>query len=164
MESSLAPPFPSSHLLTSASASTREPAERRCSILLAGDPNAWALSINNRRNILGYSFVFGATERIGVWDQTGVFTPRFVEGTPQIPTVSNRLVFNDNNVIVISNISTGDPASYIVPRPGVRLDLADLVENLPAGQNLASTIGINNHGNMIGYGQQGSFLLLRVVR
>lgn len=93
-----------------------------------------------------------------------MFTPRFVEGTPQIPTVSNRLVFNDNNVIVISNISTGDPASYIVPRPGVRLDLADLVENLPAGQNLASTIGINNHGNIIGYGQQGSFLLLRVVR
>jgi hypothetical protein len=131
---------------------------------IAGDPDAWALSINNRGDILGYSFVFGATERIGVWDQTGVFTPRFVEGTPQIPTVSNRLVFNDNNVIVISNISTGDPTSYIVPRPGVRLDLADLVENLPAGQNLASTIGINNHGNIIGYGQQGSFLLLGVVR
>jgi hypothetical protein len=41
---------------------------------------------------------------------------------------------------------------------------SDLVENLPAGQNLGSTIGFNNHGNMIGAGQQGSFLLLRVVR
>jgi hypothetical protein len=83
---------------------------------------------------------------------------------PQLPTVSNALVFNDNNVIVISNISTGDPTSYIVPRPGVRLDLADLVENLPAGQNLAYTFGINNHGDMIGFGQQGSFVLVRVVR
>jgi hypothetical protein len=52
-----------------------------------------------------------------VWDRTGLFTPYFVEGTPQIPTVSNTLVFNDNNVIVISNISTGERTSYIVPRP-----------------------------------------------
>lgn len=46
----------------------------------------------------------------------------------------------------------------------MRLDLADLVENLPAGQNLAVTIGINNHGDMIGFGEQGGFLLLRVAR
>ena len=131
---------------------------------IAGDPDAWALSINNRGNILGYSFVFGATERIGVWDRSGLFTPYFVEGTPQIPTVSNRLLFNDNNLIVIRDLSTLPRTSYIVPRPGVRLDLADLVENLPAGQNLAFTIGINNHGDMIGFGEQGGFLLVRVVR
>ncbi len=128
---------------------------------IAGDPEAWALGINNRGDILGYSFVFGATERIGVWDQNAVFTPYFVEGTPQIPTVSNKLVFNDNNVIIISNISTGERTSYIVPTPGVRLDLAGLVENLPSGQNLAYTFGINNHGDMFGFGDQGSFLLVR---
>ena len=128
---------------------------------IAGDPEAWALGINNRGDILGYSFVFSATERIGVWDQNAVFTPYFVEGTPQIPTVSNKLVFNDNNVIVISNISTGERTSYIVPTPGVRLDLAGLVENLPSGQNLAYTFGINNHGDMFGFGDQGSFLLVR---
>ena len=131
---------------------------------VGGDPDAWALHINNRGDILGYSFVTNAIERIGVWDAKAVFTPYFVEGTPQIPTVSNRLVFNDNNLIVISNISIGEPTSYIVPRIGVRLDLADLVENLSAGQNLANTIGINNHGDMIGFGQQGSFLLVRVTR
>jgi len=46
----------------------------------------------------------------------------------------------------------------------VRLDLADLVENLPLGQNLGNTIGINNHGDMIGFGDQGSFLLVRGMR
>jgi len=29
---------------------------------------------------------------------------------------------------------------------------------------LAFTIGINNHGDMIGFGEQGGFLLVRVVR
>jgi hypothetical protein len=73
-------------------------------------------------------------------------------------------VFNDNNLIVTSNISTGERTSYSVPRPGVRLDLADLAETVPAGQNLAYTVGINNHGDMIGFGGQGGFLLVRVVR
>lgn len=132
--------------------------------LIGGDADAWALRINNRGDMLGYSFVANATERIRVWDDRGVFTPYFVEGTPQIPTVSNALVFNDNNIIVISNVSIGEHTSYIVPRPGVRLDLADLMENLPAGQNLANTIGINNHGDMIGFGKQGGFLLVRVMR
>jgi hypothetical protein len=130
---------------------------------IAGDPEAWALSINNRGDILGYSFVFNATERIGVWDPKAVFTPYFVEGTPQIPTVSNALVFNDNNVIVISNLFFVQRTSYIVPRPGVRLDLAGLVQNLPSGQNLAVIFGINNHGDMIGFSDEGStFLLVRV--
>jgi len=128
---------------------------------IAGDPQAWALGINNRGDILGYSFVFGATERIGVWNGGAVFTPYFVEGTPQIPTVSNRLVFNDNNVIVISDLSTDEQTSYIVPTPGVRLDLAGLVENLPPTQHLDVILGINNHGDMIGFGDQGGFLLVR---
>ena len=128
---------------------------------IAGDPEAWALGINNRGDILGYSFVFNATERIGVWDRNGVFTPYFVEGTPEIPTISNSLLFNDNNLIVITDLGTLPLTSYIVPSPGVRLDLADLVENLPPGQDLAVIIGINNHGNMIG---RGDFLLERMPR
>jgi hypothetical protein len=59
------------------------------------------------------------------------------------------------------DLSTLLRTSYIVPRPGVRLDLADLVENLPPGQNLAVILGINNHGDMIGL---GDFLLERVMR
>jgi hypothetical protein len=50
-----------------------------------------------------------------------------------------------------------------VPKPGVRLNLADLVENLPSGVNLSYIFDINNHGDMIGvdvYG--GEYLLVRV--
>ena len=90
-----------------------------------------------------------------------MFTSYFVEGTPQIPTVSNRLVSNDNDVIVITDPFTDEHTSYIVPTPGVRLDLAGLVDNLPPGQNLDFILGINNHDDMIGFGDQGSFLLVR---
>ena len=90
-----------------------------------------------------------------------MFTPYFVEGTPEIPTISNSLLFNDNNLIVITDLGTLPLTSYIVPSPGVRLDLADLVENLPPGQDLAVIIGINNHGDMIG---RGDFLLERMPR
>ncbi len=127
---------------------------------VGGDSNAFALEINNRGNILGYSFDFNATERVGVWDRKGVFTPYFVEGTPQFPTISNALHFNDNNLIVIS--FTNDGTSYLVPKPGVRLDLADLVDNVPSGQTLLAILDINNHGDMIGFTNQGfTFLLQR---
>jgi len=50
-----------------------------------------------------------------------------------------------------------------VPKPGVRLNLADLVENLPAGQDLRFILDMNNHGNMIGSSSTGNnFLLERV--
>ena len=131
---------------------------------LSTDPHAWALDINNRGDTLGYSFVFGAIERIGVWDRNGVFQPYFVEGTQQFPTISNELRFNDNNQIVITDVSS--PASeqgnsYLVPKPGVRLNLADLVENLPDGAKLNRINDINNFGDMIGFGFQGEFLLQR---
>ena len=76
------------------------------------------------------------------------------------------MLFNDNNLIVITYVSS--PAaesgnSYLVPKPGVRLNLADLVENLPSGQGVLFIIqAMNNHGNMIGFGSTGTFLLERV--
>ena len=113
--------------------------------------------------MLGYSFVAGGLERIGVWDSSGNFTTYFVEGTPQFPTISNGLVFNDNNLIVITAVSApvfelGN--SYLVPTPGVRINLADLVENLPAGQDLSTISDMNGHGSMIGTSSQGSSFLL----
>ena len=126
------------------------------------DTQAWGLGINTRGDVLGYSFVFKAPyhERIGVWDRNGDFKTYFDE------TINtSRLVFNDNNLIVITLVFS--PASergnsYLVPKPGVRLNLADLVENLPSGQNLSWIFGINNHGDMCSFGDQGSFLLERV--
>jgi hypothetical protein len=120
---------------------------------------AWAMDINNRGDVLGYSFKYATTgtayiERIGVWNRKGEFTTYVVEGIN-----SSKLVFNENNLIVITDVRS-PPAdagnSYLVPKPGVRLNLADLVENMPS-QELSYIIDINNHGDMIGFG----FLLER---
>jgi len=120
---------------------------------LPTEPDSFALDINNRGKVLGYSFIGGSTERIGTWNKKGEFKTYFVEGTPEFPTISNRLVFNDNNLIVITNVSR--PASergnsYLVPKPGERLNLADLVENLPLDQKLISIRDINNEGDILG--------------
>lgn len=133
---------------------------------LPTEPAAWGLDINNGGHVLGYSFVCGGIERIGVWDREGEFQTYFVEGIPQFPTISNRLLFNNNNLIVITFVSS--PASerftnsYLVPKPGMRLNLADLVENLPSGQTLFFIQDLNDSGNMIGFGDLGSFLLKRI--
>ncbi|SDH57012.1 hypothetical protein [Nitrosomonas sp. Nm132] len=115
---------------------------------------SWAMAINNRGDILGYSFVFSGIERIGVWDKEGVFHTYFVEGTPEFPTISNDLKFNDDNLIVITQVRS--PASesgnsYLIPSPGVRLNLADLVTDMPPEHgSLWFVQAINNHGNIIG--------------
>lgn len=54
-----------------------------------------------------------------------------------------------------------------MPAPGVRLELASLVENLPANRNVSNIYGINNRGDMIGYSMKdfnvmGVFLLKRL--
>lgn len=141
---------------------------------LPTEPHAWALDINNRGNILGYSFEFGATERIGVWDEQGKFHTYFVEGIPEFPTISNDLVFNDNNQIVITQVSSPlneQGNSYLVPKPGTRLNLDDLVMETPSplinDSNFWRILGISNHGNMFGRNFYGgnpavAFLLERI--
>ena len=114
---------------------------------LPTEPNSWGQAINSRGHVLGYSFVFGGRERIGVW-RGARFRTYFVEGTAQFPTVSNRLVWNEQGLIVITD--TTDLNSYLVPRPGVRLKLADLTRGpLPAWTEI---IDVNNNGDLIGVG------------
>jgi len=119
------------------------------------DENAWGLGINNRGDVLGYSF--GGSpyhERIGVWDRNGDFKTYFDE------TISTfGLLFNDNNLIVITLAPSDD--SYLVSEPGLRLNLADLVEGIPEGQKLRNITSMNDHGNMMGSGPGGNFLLGR---
>jgi hypothetical protein len=119
------------------------------------DTLAWGLGINNSGGVLGYSFVSGASyhERIGVWDRNGNFKTYFDE-----TLVSNSLLFNDNNLIVITR--TRGNNSYLVPKPGVRLNLADLLENLPEGPDLSFIEDMNNHGDMIGLSSQGNTFVL----
>lgn len=134
---------------------------------LATEPFSRGLGINNQGNVLGYSFIPGSLERVGLWDRFGKFKTYFVEGTPEFPTVSNQLVFNDKNQIVISRI--GNPSSernnvsYLVPKPGVRLNIADLVINLPPERKISIVWDINNHGDMIATDVFfGTFLLQRL--
>lgn len=122
---------------------------------LPTEPHAWALGINNRGDILGYSFVSGGIERVGVWDDRGIFHTYFVEGIPEFPTISNFLTFNDQNLIVITDVSnppaeTGN--SYLLPRPGVRLNLSDLINDMPADHGSPSFVrSLNNYGDMFGF-------------
>jgi hypothetical protein len=131
-----------------------------------GDPTetlAWGQAINQRGDVLGYSFTLGATpyhERIGVWERNGVFDTYFIESDVN----SFKLLFNDENLIVITLQNYGGLPphnSYIVPRPGVRLNLADLVVNLPAGEELRLIADLNNHGDMVGSTSTGANFLLQ---
>ena len=130
-----------------------------------GDPTetvAWGQGINNRGDVLGYSFVgFPSSapyhERIGIWDRNGVFQTYFVETIS-----SSQLLFNNNNQIVIT-LGSPPGTSYLIPKPGVRLDLATLVVNLPAGQDIRVVTDIDDQGDLIGVSSTGNnFLLQRV--
>lgn len=119
---------------------------------LPTEPDAMTMGINNRGYVLGYSFVGGGIERIGVWDAKGKFHTYFVQGTPEFPTVSNVLRFNDHNEILITFVTRPLDEfrnSYLVPKPGVRLNLADLVTGAPADVGLFP-LAINIHGNILG--------------
>ncbi len=119
------------------------------------EPDSWAVDINNHDEVLGYSFVSDGIERIGIWDRHNRFKTYFVEGTSTYPTISNSLEFNDNDLIVISSIKA--PAeeknhSYLVPKPGVRIDLETIVQNKPDGiAGITRIEQMNDRGDMIGY-------------
>jgi hypothetical protein len=135
---------------------------------LPTESSSWGLGINDRLDVLGYSFDPGATERVGVWDIRNNFHQYAVEGTAKIPTISNRLLFNEQNLIVITRVSaptTDVGKSFIVPRPGVRLNVADLVDNPPAEDGpFYYVTAENNRGSIIGLGLTGtSFFLLASV-
>jgi hypothetical protein len=145
-----------------------DPRSGKATILnpLPTEVDAWSQQINNRGDVLGYSFNPGKTERIGIWDQHANFKTYFVEGTPEFPTISSTLRFNDNNLIVITNVRKPTSEignSYLVPKPGVRLNLADLVVNLPPNEQLFYITDINNKGDIVGYNMNfESFLLKRI--
>jgi hypothetical protein len=118
------------------------------------DINVLIEGINAGGDVLGYSFTdfFSPNyhERVGVWDQKGVFQTFFFE------TINtNTLVFNDPGDIVITNSSDGN--SYLVPKPGTRLNLADITSGIPAGVQLSQVVGIDNAGNIAGFSVDENF-------
>jgi hypothetical protein len=130
---------------------------------LSTEPHAWSQEINSSGDVLGWSFIFGGRERVGIWrDRT--FHTFFTEGTQEFPTVSNALHWNDQGLIVITSAGA---FSYIVPEVGVRLNLADITndELVP----LRFIYDVNNRGDMVGIGFRftpdflaDNFLLQRV--
>ena len=111
------------------------------------DPHSWGLGINQAGEVLGYSFEFDATERIGKWNKKNEFKTYFVEGTPEFPTVSNQLNWNEGGFIVVSNAPT-DEKTYVIPKPGVRLDLADLVGDAVVPSTLVA-LDVNERADFV---------------
>ncbi|RFU48360.1 hypothetical protein D0B32_00480 [Paraburkholderia sp. DHOC27] len=105
---------------------------------LPTEPNSWALGINELGDVVGYSFVSGGIERVGLWQGNSSFTPYFVEGTPAVPTVSNSLLVNDLRQIVIT--FTNDGQSYLVPQKGVRVALVNTIAYDPSVNGTPSYI------------------------
>lgn len=129
---------------------------------LPTEPLSWGLGINARGDVLGYSFVTSATERIGVWDHEGRFQTYFVEGTPEVPTVSNQLLFNDDNLIAITQTTDGN--SYVVPEPGIRENLSDITDNVPSTDfPLSNLQSMNRRGSLAGFGFTGNQFVLRRI-
>lgn len=132
---------------------------------LKTDTDSTSFGINNSGYIIGQSNVFlgdPTKNHYGIWDQKGNFKSYF-EG------INYFALFNDKNLIVLTQNFDTDNNSYLVPRPGVRLNIEDLLDNPTEMEvELAAVVDINNRGDMTGYGCNvdftfcGSFLLRRV--
>ena len=142
------------------------PITKQSTLLLpyAGDPTdvlALAQGINDRNEVLGYSYVNtqpgpGYHERVGVWNAAGTFQPYYFE-----TIATNQLVFNDLDQIVITNPAfegSGFGTSYLVPSPGTRIDLDTLVVNLPAGLSLDNVAAIDDEGNITGIAGDAAYV------
>jgi hypothetical protein len=125
------------------------------------DPQSWGLAINRRGEVLGTSFDFdGSIQRIGKWNRNDEFETSLVggNGTPEFPVIASSVTWNERGLIVLSN--TSDGSTYLVPSPGVRLNLADLVKNAEPPSGL-QVLAVNQRGDLVAAGPDGSALLFR---
>jgi hypothetical protein len=128
---------------------------------VAPDPQSWGFAINRQGEVLGTSFNFdGSIQRIGKWNKKNQFETSVIGGTgnPAFPVITNSLSWNEQGLIVLSN--TDDGNAYLVPSPGVRLNLADLVRNGPA-PTFVQVIAVNQRGDIVASANEGVFLFRR---
>jgi hypothetical protein len=128
---------------------------------VAPDPESWGFALNRQGEVLGTSFNFDATiQRIGKWNRKNEFETSIIGGTgnPAFPLISNNVNWNERGLIVLS--STDDGNAYLVPSPGVRLNLADLVKNGPVASFL-QVIDVNDRADIVASGGYGSVFLFR---
>jgi hypothetical protein len=121
------------------------------------DPQSWGSAINRQGEVLGTSFDFdGSIQRIGKWNRRNQFETSLV-ATPTF--IANLVKWNEQGLIVASGTSDGN--TYLIPSPGVRLDLADLVRNPPAASSLQA-IAVNQRADIVASSQaDGSVYLYR---
>ncbi|MFL9935912.1 hypothetical protein P0D88_44310 [Paraburkholderia sp. RL18-103-BIB-C] len=70
-----------------------------------GDTDTQIMAANSEDEFLGYSYIPGSSEHVGIGTSPRYFKHYFTEGTVQYPTISNDLVFSNNGQIVIFRIS-----------------------------------------------------------
>lgn len=108
------------------------------------DEQSWGFAINRQGEVLGTSFDFdGSIQRIGKWNRRDQFETWLI-ATPDF--IANNVIWNEQGLIVLSN--TSDENTYLVPAPGVRLNLADLVRNPPVAPQLQA-IAVNQRGDIV---------------
>lgn len=109
---------------------------------------SWGQAIHDNGDVLGYSFLGGSV--VGVWRNRpgNPFQTYIVENTPELPTVSSQLLWNGRGLIVVTG--TRNSASYIVPRPGLALNLDDLIDQPPAAGVGMFITDLNDRGDLLG--------------
>jgi hypothetical protein len=128
---------------------------------VAPDPVSFGFAINRQGEVLGTSFDFyGIVQRIGKWNRRNEFETSLIGGSsnPAFPVIANSVTWNEQGLIVVS--ATSDGNTYLVPSPGVRLNLADLVKNANAPSSL-QVIAVNNHADIVGAAESSAFLFIR---
>jgi len=112
-------------------------------------PVSSGAAINRQGEVLGTSFDFdGVIQRIGKWNRKNAFETFLVggSGNPAFPVIANSVTWNEQGLIVVS--ATSDENTYLVPSPGVRLNLATLVKNPPAASAL-QVIAVNDRADIV---------------
>ncbi len=110
------------------------------------DPFSSGVAINRQGEVLGFSQDFGGIQRIGKWNRKNAFETSLIGGVPAFPTITSSVTWNEQGLIVAS--ATSDGNTYLIPSPGVRLNLADLVKNGPAPSQL-QVLAVNDHADIV---------------
>ena len=121
------------------------------------DPASMGFDIDGQGEVLGTSFDFdGTIQRIGKWNRQNEFETSLV-ATPDF--IANSVAWNEQDLIVVS--ATSDENTYLVPSPGVLINLAELVKNPPVAPAL-SVIAMNRRADFVAFSQaDGSVFLYR---
>jgi hypothetical protein len=118
------------------------------------DPATRSSAINQRGDILGQFYPDFRHVEIGTWNEANQFT---VQSAPVnafgANTITNQLVWNEAGLIIFS--WTDDGHTYLIPRPGERLDLASLVGGCTLPPNLIVD-SVNEHGDFLAWSSRNN--------